>query len=96
MAALRAAIEHGDLEGFARAAHTLRGMLRSVRAEAAEQLAGPLQRLDVREDREQALLTCGQLERSLGVLRERLGAVARDPAPDVAGERRTAPSLPRF
>jgi signal transduction histidine kinase/HPt (histidine-containing phosphotransfer) domain-containing protein len=93
MEALRAAVGRGDSSGFARAAHTLRGMLRSVRAEAAEQLAGALQSLDPGEQRDQALAVCERLEHSLGVLRERFAAPQLNVPPDVAGARRS-PSLP--
>lgn len=93
MQALRAAIDGGDSSSFARAAHTLRGMLRSVRAEAAEQLAGTLQPLDPGEQRDQALAICERLEHSLGVLRDRFAAPQLGPPPDVAGPRRPS-SLP--
>jgi len=54
MIGLREAIEGDDPEEFRRAVHTLRGMLRSVRATAAEQLAASLQSLDPQQQREQA------------------------------------------
>jgi len=93
MEALRAAIAGGDRPGFARAAHTLRGMLRSVRAQAAERLAGTLQPLDPCEQRDQALGICEHLEHSLAQLRERFAA----PQPGVPGMSpdRDAQSLPR-
>jgi signal transduction histidine kinase len=94
MRALRAAIERGDSPDFARAAHTLRGMLRSVRAAAAEQLAGTLQPLDPREQREQALEICERLEHSLGVLRERFAAPQLS-VPPVAAPRRPSPLPPQ-
>ena len=96
MQALRAAIDRGDEPAFARAAHTLRGMLRSVRAEAAEQLAGTLQPLDPREQRDQALTICERLEHSLGVLRERFAAPQLNMPPDVAGPRRSGSFPPQF
>ena len=96
MAALRAAIEAGDRHGFGRAVHTLRGMLRSVRAAAEEQLAATLQPLDPCAQRDQTLLICESLERSLGALRERFAAVGANLAQDVAGQRRTAPAQSRF
>ena len=94
MAALRAAIEEGDGEGFARATHTLRGMLRSVRAMAAEQQAATLQPLDPRRERDQALLICEGLEHSLGALREQFAAFRADPAQAVVARRRPALSHP--
>ncbi len=92
MAALRAAIGQGDQSGFVRAAHTLRGMLRSVRAVAEEQLAGTLQSLDPRGQREQALLICESLEQSIGTLRERLASLRCAVVPPVAGQRRLVPT----
>ncbi|HEX4647261.1 MAG TPA: ATP-binding protein, partial [Steroidobacteraceae bacterium] len=95
MAALREAIERADGPGFARTAHTLRGMLRSVRASAAEQLAATLQPLDPREHREQALAICERLEQALGALRERF-AMGRMMPTDVAGQRQPAGFQPRW
>jgi hypothetical protein len=96
MEALRAAVDRGDSSGFAQAAHTLRGMLRSVRAEAAEQLAGTLQSLDPGEQRDEALATCERLEHSLGVLRERFAAPQLGVPSGVAGLRRSTPLPPRL
>jgi signal transduction histidine kinase/HPt (histidine-containing phosphotransfer) domain-containing protein len=94
MAALRETIERGDREGFARSAHTLRGMLRSVRAAAAEQLAATLQPLDPREQREQALAACERLDHSLGALRERFATPDGRALPDVAKQRQGVGSQP--
>jgi HPt (histidine-containing phosphotransfer) domain-containing protein len=96
MQALRAAIDQGDSSSFARAAHTLRGMLRSVRAAAAEELAGTLQPLDPCEQRDQALGICERLEDSLAVLRERFAAPQPTVPSGVAGPRRTTASPPRL
>ena len=96
MAALREAIERGDRSGCARVAHTLRGMLRSVRAESAEQLAATLQPLDPCEQKGQALAVWEQLERALATLRERFAIVDCSVAPDVAGQRQPVPSPSRF
>jgi signal transduction histidine kinase/HPt (histidine-containing phosphotransfer) domain-containing protein len=96
MQALRVAIDNGDGASFVRAAHTLRGMLRSVRAEAAEQLAGTLQALDPREQRAEALGICERLECSLGVLRERFAAPLPLTSQDVAAPRRSIAAAPRY
>ena len=96
MQALRAAIDRGDGPGFTRAAHTLRGMLRSVRAEAVERLAGTLQPLDPCEQRDQALAICDRLEDSLGVLRQRFAAPQLKVPPDVARPRRSGAVPPRL
>jgi signal transduction histidine kinase/HPt (histidine-containing phosphotransfer) domain-containing protein len=96
MQALRAAIDQGDSSSFARAAHTLRGMLRSVRAAAAEELAGTLQPLDPCEQRDQALGICERLEDSLAVLRERFAAPQPTVPSTVAGPRRATASAPRL
>jgi CheY-like chemotaxis protein len=96
MEALRAAVDRGDSSGFARAAHTLRGMLRSVRAEAAEQLAGTLQSLDPGEQRDQVLAVCERLDHSLGLLRERFAAPQLEVPPGVAVLRRSTPPPPQL
>ena len=96
MAALRAAIQHGDQSGFARAAHTLRGMLRSVRAGAEERLVATLQPLDPCGQRAQALLICEELDESLGALRERFATLGCRLGQDVAGQRQLDPTPSRF
>ena len=96
MRALRTAIDQGDSSSFARAAHTLRGMLRSVHAAAAEQLAGTLQPLDPCGQRDQALGICERLEDSLAVLRERFAAPQPSAPSGVAGPRRPTVSPPRL
>ena len=96
MQALRAAIDSGDSSSFARAAHTLRGMLRSVRAEAAEQLAGTLEPLDPAGQRDLALTICERLEHSLGVLRERFAAPQLGTPPDVAAPLHSSSRPPQF
>ena len=88
MAVLREAIVQGDRPGFARATHTLRGMLRSVHAAAAEELAATLQPLDPCEQRRQALSICEDLEHCLGALREHFSTLGAAPAQSVARQRR--------
>src|SRR6266480_583442 len=72
MSGLREAMQNADPETFGRAVHTLRGMLRGVRATAAEQLAASLQSLDPRQHKEQARATCELLEQAVSSFRERL------------------------
>jgi signal transduction histidine kinase/HPt (histidine-containing phosphotransfer) domain-containing protein len=96
MTALREAIERGDPSGCARLAHTLRGMLRSVRAVAAEQLAATLQPLDPGAQREEAFAVWERLEQALGALRERFARVDYDVAPGVARQRQPAGSESRY
>jgi CheY-like chemotaxis protein len=86
---LRDAIQIGDPEAFGRAVHTLRGMLRGVRATAAEQLAASLQSLDPQQQKEQARATCELLEQAVSSFRERLvSLVGADPM--AARERSTS------
>jgi len=96
MTALREAIELGDRAGCVRVAHTLRGMLRSVHATSAEQLAATLQPIDPREQREQALAVWERLEHSLGTLRERFARGGYGVAQDVAKQRRPAGFQSRY
>ena len=88
LAAVRAAIDSGDAQRFTHAAHTLRGMLRSVRAAAADRLTATLQSLDPREQKQQAQLVWERLEQSIGELRERFAVVGDGAAvPPVANKR---------
>jgi CheY-like chemotaxis protein/HPt (histidine-containing phosphotransfer) domain-containing protein len=75
---IREAIAARDAEGFGRAVHTMRGMLRSLSANAADELARTLQSLDVRADRAQAETVCVRLERAIDVLKARLHALAAE------------------
>jgi len=75
MTGLREAIQTGDTEAFGGAVHTLRGMLRGVRATAAEQLAASLQSLDPQQQKEQARATCELLEQAVSSFSERLGSL---------------------
>jgi two-component system, sensor histidine kinase len=88
MAAVRAAIEAADAPGFAHAVHTLRGMLRSVRAATAEETTETLELLDPLRQREQALVVCDRLEYALDALRERFAALSLPVSAAVGGERR--------
>src|SRR6266480_6170866 len=85
MSGLREAIQSGDPETFGSAVHTLRGMLRNVRATAAEQLAASLQSLDPQQHKEQAHATCELLEQAVSSFSERLlslVAAAQSPRSD--------------
>jgi len=79
MIGLWEALESDDPEDFSRAVHTLRGMLRSVRATAAEQLAASLQSLDPQQQHEQARATCELLEQAVSSFRERLIGLVEAP-----------------
>jgi len=76
MTGLREAVQIGDPEAFGRAVHTLRGMLRGVRATAAEQLAASLQSLDPQQQKEQVRATCELLEQAVSSFRARLVSLA--------------------
>src|SRR2546430_937241 len=99
MSGLREAIQSGDPETFGSAVHTLRGMLRNVRATAAEQLAASLQSLDPQQHKEQARATCELLEQAVSSFSERLlslAAAAQSPRSDadpLAARERSASGL---
>src|SRR6266513_2248589 len=99
MSGLREAIQSGDAETFGSAVHTLRGMLRNVRATAAEQLAASLQSLDPQQHKEQARATCELLEQEVSSFSERLlslVAAAQSPRSDadpLAARERSASGL---
>ena len=99
MSGLREAIQSGDAETFGSAVHTLRGMLRNVRATAAEQLAASLQSLDPQQHKEQARATCELLEQAVSSFSERLlslVAAAQSPRSDadpLAARERSASGL---
>jgi signal transduction histidine kinase len=88
LAAVRTAIEQADGERLARAAHTLRSMLRSVGAQAADQLTAMLQSLDPREHQQQARAVCQELEQALGAVRDRFAGMQHSVVQDVAKQRR--------
>jgi signal transduction histidine kinase/HPt (histidine-containing phosphotransfer) domain-containing protein len=94
LAALREAIECGDTAAYRREVHTLRGMLRGLRATAGDGPAAKLQALDPRAQKEQAKRDCELLERAIGSFREELarlvgeaqsGESARQPLAQAAG-----------
>jgi two-component system, sensor histidine kinase len=88
MAAVRAAIDNADAQRLAHATHTLRGMLRSVHAGAAERLVATLQSLDPGAQKPQALELWQRLEQTLGELRERFAGTGDSGTRPVAAERR--------
>jgi CheY-like chemotaxis protein len=93
--AVRQAIESVDADLFAGAVHTLRGMLRSVRARAAEQLATALGAVDLRAHQAQARAQLLSLEQAIAALRERFTGApepAEEPPESVAREPRTEDS----
>ena len=82
LATLRQAIESRDTEAFRRETHTLRGMLRGLRATAADQQAAELQSLDPQQQGDQATAACALLEQAVASFRERLVSLAGDARPE--------------
>jgi signal transduction histidine kinase/HPt (histidine-containing phosphotransfer) domain-containing protein len=75
LAKLRDAIESGDRGRFARTAHTVRGMLRSLSASAAEQLAGALESLDPQQQKDEAYAALARLKQAVAAVKKELSAV---------------------
>jgi signal transduction histidine kinase/HPt (histidine-containing phosphotransfer) domain-containing protein len=78
MSGIRDAIRAGDIEGFGRCVHTLRGMLRSLSGNAAEELAGRLQALDPEKEQQRAEATCDLLDQAIAGLKARLSSLAEE------------------
>ncbi len=76
MSAIRDAIAAGDAEGFSRSVHTMRGMLRSLSADAADGLAQTLQSLDPLADRQGAEAAWGRLEEAVAGFKAGLRSLA--------------------
>ena len=76
MDAIRQAIAAGDAEGYSRGIHTMRGMLRSLSANAAAELAGTLHSLDPEKDRQRVEAACGLLGAAVEGLKARLRELA--------------------
>ncbi len=72
MSGIRDAIAARDADGLARGAHTMRGMLRSLSANAAQELAGMLQSLDLESNRQQAEVACELLAQAVARLKVEL------------------------
>jgi len=75
MASAREAMKTGDAERFTYAVHTLRGMFRSLSAPAAQEAAGILEGLSLKNDRESAEATYAVLEREVQALKAELSGM---------------------
>ncbi len=75
MASVREAMKSGNAERFTYAVHTLRGMFRSLSAPAAQEAAGILEGLSLRNDRENAEATYAVLEREVQALKTELSGM---------------------
>jgi CheY-like chemotaxis protein/HPt (histidine-containing phosphotransfer) domain-containing protein len=75
MASAREAMKTGNADRFVYAVHTLRGMFRSLSATAAQEAAGILEGLSLKNDRENAEATYAVLEREVQVLKGELGGM---------------------
>ncbi len=78
MAGIRDAIAARDADGLARGAHTMRGMLRSVSANAAQEMAGTLLSLDLENNRQQAEATCKSLSQAVAGLKAELRSLTEE------------------
>jgi CheY-like chemotaxis protein len=68
----RDAVARRDRPDFFAAVHTLRGMLRSLSADAAQQIAGTLEALDLENDRDKLAATFELLEQEVDSLKKEL------------------------
>jgi len=75
MASAREAMKTGNTDRFTYAVHTLRGMFRSLSAPAAQEAAGILEGLSLKNDRENAEATYAVLEQEVQVLKAELGSM---------------------
>jgi CheY-like chemotaxis protein/HPt (histidine-containing phosphotransfer) domain-containing protein len=75
MASAREAMETGNADRFTYAVHTLRGMFRSLSAPLAQEAAGILEGLSLKNDRENAEATYAVLEQEVQVLKAELGGM---------------------
>jgi len=75
MASAREAMKTGNADRFTYAVHTLRGMFRSLSAPAAQEAAGILEGLSLKNDRENAEATYAVLEQEVQVLKAELGSM---------------------
>jgi len=75
MASAREAMKSGNAERFTYAVHTLRGMFRSLSAPAAQEAAGILEGLSLKNDRENAEATYAVLEKEVQALKAELGGM---------------------
>jgi HPt (histidine-containing phosphotransfer) domain-containing protein len=68
----RDAVARRDRPDFYTAIHTLRGMLHGLSADAAQQIAGTLQALDLENDRDKLAATFELLEQEVNSLKTEL------------------------
>src|SRR6266571_4401940 len=80
MASAREAMASGNTGGFAHDMHTLRGMLRSLSADAAQEAAGKLEELDLKKEREKADATYALLEQEVQALKAELSGLTDETA----------------
>ncbi len=78
MAELRLAADARNAEEYARAAHTLGGMLRSLSAVAAQEVARALEALDPEKDPELLRATCESLEHEMNAVEAELLGLAQE------------------
>jgi two-component system, sensor histidine kinase and response regulator len=80
MASAREAMASGNTGGFAHDMHTLRGMFRSLSADAAQEAAGKLEELDLKKEREKADATYALLEQEVQALKAELSGLTDETA----------------
>jgi signal transduction histidine kinase/HPt (histidine-containing phosphotransfer) domain-containing protein len=80
MASAREAMANGDTGGFAYDIHTLHGMLRSLSASAAQEVAGKLQELDLKKEREKAQAIYALLDQEVQALKAELAKLTSETA----------------
>src|SRR6266568_2576942 len=80
MASAREAMASGNTGGFAHDMHPLRGMLRSLSADAAQEAAGKLEELDLKKEREKADATYALLEQEVQALKAELSGLTDETA----------------
>jgi len=80
MASAREAMANGDTGGFTYDIHTLHGMLRSLSAGAAQEVAGKLQELDLKKEREKAQAIYALLDREVQALKAELAKLTSETA----------------
>ena len=92
LAALKDAIERGETAAFRAELHTLRGMLRGVRATAIDAGAVELQSLDPRSQKDQALEHCELLQRAVDSFGRRLARLVREVQSPVPAAQSSVPA----
>src|SRR5712691_6728068 len=80
MASAREAMANGDTSGFAYDLHTLHGMLRSLSAGAAQEVAGKLQELDLKKEREKAQALFALLDQEVQALKTEFAKLINEAA----------------